>query len=158
MLTPLDIIKELQRSYQIELGGSRRMHQKLTNGELASYNGFDGPRNMVLTNATDHDFYATYSEHLLEALRAGGFTYTVSCCDSSAYMLDTEAVCILECDNVQIVLRKDANFYKKVFDNIDLTFYIKYLWKSSPLGTVVRKDIQPIFEMLFNIARASQVA
>lgn len=160
----------------IYLGGSRRMH------ELSGDSSWDrllaaptpppdqnfGPSKedilelmiIPITEATDYDFYATHTNELYTFLTEKGFEMsTIADADvDSWYDLDKEAVTILAMDNVQIVLRKDAEFYRAVFDQIEPWFYKKYLWKSSGEPTVVRSDIQLIMNMLFDIGRAAQKA
>ena len=100
---------------------------------------------------TDYDFYATYSEDLKLYLLDAGYEYSAA----NEYYLDTECVCILTMDNVQVVLRFCAEFYQTVFENIDLKVYHDLLWKSSPTAPD-RSQIGPIFNMLFKIAHATQ--
>lgn len=111
----LAVIAELKTD--VYLGGSRRMAHKY---------GFDVGKD------TDYDFYATYSEELVDALFEGGFGTTSTTSDHYGYGLDSEAIQIFYRDNVQIVLRKDAIFYERVFESIPLDIYINYLWKSAP--------------------------
>jgi len=57
--------------------------------------------------------------------------------------------------NIQVVLRKNAEFYRNVFDNIDPDFYYHYLWKSSPVYNSETFSIHKIFNQLFLTARAA---
>jgi hypothetical protein len=171
--TALDVIAGSK--HQFYLGGSRRMSY------IAE--GLQCDTHFSLTESTDYDFYATYTPELVSYLEGKQFDETPTSynarqrngntalnesidnalrlyqrfdprkASSSDYDLDDEAIIIMERDNVQVVLRKDALFYNKVFENIDPEFYYYHLWKSSPHP--VRKDkIQPIFNMLFKIAHA----
>lgn len=105
--------------------------------------------NITVTEDTDYDFYATYHKGLETALIDLGFVLS----PANEYYLDSECISIYCKDNIQIVLRYDAELYKTVFDNIDLQVYYTYLWKSSPTQPD-RAMIGPFFNMLFDIARA----
>ena len=107
-------------------------------------------RTVAVNKETDFDYYATYSESLFNQLIEQGWLYTAS--DVSYY--DSEALHILQKDNHQIVLRKDAEFYRRVFENIPIWFYHDFLWKSNgEMPQCDRQRIQPIFEVLFTMAR-----
>lgn len=155
--SPLDILKNAP--FDIYSGGSRRMAQLAgiwVNGEQP-LSADDQQYKITITSSTDYDFYATYHPTVETYLREAGFTdtsHSLDCADGG-YDLDTEAVMILERDNVQIVLRKDAVFYQKVFESIPVHFYYKYLWKSSPV-CVGQQHIQPIFNALFAVAHATE--
>lgn len=139
-------IHDLRRLTAVYLGGSRRMWERCHKTQL-----LENPnllRYIEVTGDTDYDFYATYSEDVLKLLLERGWANTAT---SSEYY-DSEAVEILQKDNFQIVLRNDAEFYKKVFDNIPIWYYHDYLWKRNP--AVDRKMIQPILEMLFALHRS----
>lgn len=179
-LTPLEVIEEAKQFAPIYLGGSRRMHQLSGDEERlrVSSSHTDNQRvyralgvrtsddilvpqdiEIPITDATDYDFYATYSNQLEAFLVNHEFQVTnfvKGLEENKGYVMDNEAVTILERNNVQIVLRKDAEFYRLVFDNIEPWFYKHYLWKSSGTNTVIRSDIQPIFNMLFAIAHAAR--
>lgn len=136
------------------LGGSRRMAERYQEryGNCDPFLQGDCPDfAIVVTDDTDYDFYATHSIDLEQHLLNYGWEYS----EANNYYLDSECVCILCKDNVQIVLRYDAEFYKTVFENIDLGVYYHYLWKSSPTKPN-RFLIGPFFNMLFDIAHASK--
>jgi hypothetical protein len=107
---------------------------------------------------TDYDYYTTYTESVEQYLRDNGFSET-SHSDKCGrgytqdYALDDEAIKILENGNVQVVLRKDAEFYRTVFESISVNFYYDFLWKSSP-ASPIRSNIQPIFNALFKAAHS----
>lgn len=155
---PLGALERLP--YTFYLGGSRFMEAKELQQpqDVLSYMT-DGNVYVNTGAETDYDFYATYSEELLLALIDHGFSHTVSSIGAFLngydHYMDNEAVAIVERDNVQVVLRKDALFYKRVFDSISVEFYAKYLWKSSPYG-VDPTQIQPIFNALFAAAHAME--
>lgn len=139
-------------AFTFYLGGSRRMEQRYN--ALYDFNQCisDPPSFVIQTSVdTDYDFYATYSPELEAFLLNDGFDYSVA----NEYYLDTECVSILVKDNVQVVLRTVAEFYNRVFENIDLEFYHDHLWKSSPVRPD-RSKIGPIFDMLFKIAHATK--
>lgn len=152
--TALDIIEN--SPYEFFLGGSRRMYQLQLQDQAAGllYTK-DRYSNITVHQDTDYDFYATYTDVLLADLLKAGFAYTENC-EAEWYTLDTEVVAIVQLDNVQVVLRRDALFYKSVFENIPRWYFYRYLWKSSPEFQVDRKDIQPTMEALFEIAIALQ--
>lgn len=131
------------------LGGSRRMAQ-IAQSRVSNIN-------IVIQPNTDYDFYATYSESVVAFLRTNGFKPTehyYKCLrGDGSYEFDSEVVSIWEREYVQVVLRKDAEFYYTVFENIPTDFYYYFLWKSSP-ACPDRSRIQPIFEALFAVARA----
>lgn len=134
------------------LGGSRRMEQRyeaLYHSTILCAKPLEFT--IKTTEDTDYDFYATYSPEIESLLLNEGFDYSVA----NEYYLDSECVSILVKDNVQVVLRNNAQFYSQVFENIDLEFYHDHLWKSSP-SRPDRSKIGPIFNMLFNIAHATK--
>ena len=108
------------------------------------------PDIIVVKDSTDYDFYVTHSEKLETYLLDIGFDYTYG--HGTEYM-DNEAISILERDNIQIVMRKDAEFYKKIFDNINPDFYAVFLWKSSPHFNGNREFIGTWFDQTFMICR-----
>lgn len=99
---------------------------------------------------TDYDFYATYNDDICEYLEDIGFMYIHNNDDN---YLDDEAVCLMRWtkSNIDIVLRKDAKFYREVFESISPEMYQKYLWKQNP--DVDRSKIKSIFNAMFTIAR-----
>jgi len=147
----VDLLTLLDKApYKFYLGGSRRMAQRAVEQNAATI--------IEIDETTDYDFYADYSEQVLTWLVENGFTHTASSVgvqNGRDDYLDNEALAIVERDNVQIVLRKSADFYGKVFESIDPVFYRAYLWKSSPL-IANREAIQPIFNALFAAAHAME--
>ncbi len=121
-------------------------------GDCEPYLHGDCPNfRIVVGEDTDYDFYATYTPEVESYLLNSGFEYS----PANEYYLDSECTCILGKENVQVVLRTDAEFYKTVFENIDLEVYYYYLWKSSP-EKPNRALIGPFFNMLFDIAHATK--
>lgn len=140
--------------HQFFLGGSRRMADKFQEkyGDCCPYLADDCPNfRIIVGEDTDYDFYATYTPEVESYLLNSGFEYS----PANEYYLDSECTCILGKENVQVVLRTDAEFYKTVFENIDLEVYYHYLWKSSP-EKPNRALIGPFFNMLFDIAHATK--
>lgn len=130
------------------LGGSRRMNQLYGDGKVPiTQTDDDDPFTLV----TDFDWYATYSEEYQQLLISEGWAVSSTNCE----YFDSEAVAILHktVDSVshQIVLRKDAEFYRKVFDNIPVDFYVNYLWKRNI--EVDRSKIRDHFEFLYKYVR-----
>ena len=129
------------------------IEQEKTGSMVTSYNY------KIVTNPdTDYDFYATHTPGIISFLLSSGFVET-DCSKkantlSNIYLLDDEAFTIVQKDNVQVVLRNNAAFYRAVFENISPEFYYTYLWKSSPAAPD-RSQIQSIFNMLFAIGRAA---
>lgn len=145
-----DALEVITKSkYSFLLGGSRRMSQ------IAKAIG--GQPEINITEATDWDFYATFTYDLHQYLLDNGFNNTdfTSKMDETGYEIDSEACFIVERAGVQVVLRKNAGFYLLVFENIPVQFYHDYLWKSSPTKPD-RTMIQPIFNALFAVAHAAE--
>lgn len=107
-----------------------------------------------ISSETDYDFYATYSTEIESFLLKNEF-YESS---HGGYELDTEAVIIYKKDNVDVILRKNAEMYHRVFSSIDPDIYYHLLWKSSPDRLIDKKYIQLIFNTLFKIARTEKEA
>ena len=142
-------IKNQLIDHQIYLGGSRRMAER-GDKELAA-------QSPIINDDTDWDFYATHTPELEAKLLALGWDHTNT---SAAHhfgkidYLDDEAVMILEKDNHQIVLRRDAQLYNRVFESIPVEYYYNSLWKGNP--AVDRTMVQPIFNLMFAVARGMQ--
>lgn len=144
MSEAMKIIDELRKKSNATfyLGGSRRM------AELH-------PTKVKITPQSDHDFYVTHSE-ALEKLILTNDDFCVSGDPSTcSYPFDTEVVKIIQHMDMdlQIVMRKDAEFYRTVFESIPPEYYTKYLWKSSP-DCPDRSIIMPTFDAFFAVAHA----
>lgn len=127
------------------LGGSRRAAQLAE--KSSSY------IKITIGPSTDYDFYATYSESIKYRLYDCGFCETdyshKNAIRPNDYPLDSEAVKILECNDVQVVLRKDADFYCRVFEKIPTEYFYNHLWKSSPANpqrTLIKSEFNALFE------------
>jgi hypothetical protein len=148
----LSILEQLP--YTFYLGGSRRMAERWQewHNKCDPMVQGDCPQFAIwVTEETDYDFYATFSPQLSAHLIDNGFELS----EANQYYLDSECEVIYKKDNVQVVLRTDAEFYRTVFENIDLEVYYNYLWKSSPTKPN-RQLIGPFFNMLFDIAHAAK--
>ena len=122
------------------LGGSRRR------AELSKDSDFI----VSVTEKTDWDFYATWSEEREKILLREGFTLN----SKAMEYRDSETVSIFEKGKIDFILLVNAVFYRRVFDNIYPEFYYKYIWKSSPFQPQ-RNDIVLCMEQLFSIRRLS---
>jgi hypothetical protein len=135
------VVFQLVKSpFHFYLGGSRRMAQK-------------APGVISVTPATDYDFYC--DDYEIEGSKIIYFLKQLGFVESKTQpeYFDDECVIIFKhADNVQVVLRKDAKFYSKVFESIDPQFYYHFLWKSSPVKPNPAM-IMPIFNQLFRTAR-----
>lgn len=134
-------IEGLRELTCVYLGGSRRMAQR-------ALNECEPAVNIVVDEHTDHDYYTTYSDKTITYLIMHGWKSI----RTKPKYFDSEAVSILEKDNYQIVLRRDAEFYHNVFEHIPVWFYHDYLWKRNP--DVISERIQPILEAFFGIRRS----
>lgn len=122
----------LNSKFEFILGGSRAMYKR---GAAVS-----------ILEDTDYDFYATYTVEIEEFLVLNNFRR----CAARIEYLDTEVVAIYKSKHIDVVLRKDAKFYKSVFDNIKTDLYVKHLWKRNP--ECDRSKITLLFNEMFKIA------
>lgn len=129
------------------LGGSRLKHIQARNeaptDDLCMIN--IGPD-------TDYDLYATYTPALSSDLQRLGFQPFPS--NRDPQYRDSEAVEIWYWGNVQIVLRIDAEFYREIFEDIDVKFFHDYIWKSSPTPKL---DTQ-VLDIMRALLRAGRAA
>lgn len=140
-----NLIEGFRRAgFTFYLGGSRRM------AELH-------PSLVQIKESTDHDFYATHSDALEKLILSNPDFEVTDDPANGGYPCDTEVVKIIHhLDlNLQIVLRKDAEFYRMVFESIPGKYYVEHLWKSSP-HYPDRNAIMPTFDALFAVAHAAQ--
>lgn len=136
------IEKLRQQGFTLYLGGSRRMAERF-------------PTHVLVKGTTDYDYYATYTEALEKAILSNPDFEVTDDPSRGGYPCDTEVVKIVHhLDlSLQIVLRKDAEFYRAVFESITAKFYTEHLWKSSPHYPNT-DAIMPIFDALFAAAHA----
>ena len=125
--------EDLAKIPGIYLGGSRFMAKKY-------------PKIISVTAHTDHDFYIQDSPAIRQLLKElGGQEHTYATppyCDD-----DCNAIYLFPIDGCQVVLRKNAYAYNKMFDTIDGEFYRDYLWKSGP-NKPQREQIKAIINQL----------
>lgn len=122
----------LSSKFNFYLGGSRAMLKR-------------GAKIQIDDN-TDYNFYATYTPDIENFLLSLNFSL-------DALLLlkyDNECLKVFVKDSINIALRNDAEFYKKVFDNISLDLYTKHLWKTNPQCDHVK--IKLLFNEMFKIA------
>lgn len=154
-LTTKDIVKALNLdsppSLYFYLGGSRLMAKRATLDDFSEVQ-------IDIKPSTDFDYYATNSPQVVDYLISLGFKEKTI--KRKEYM-DDEAIAIYEINTnpkVQVVLRKDATFYQKVFQSISLKFYYDHLWKSAPhFASRLEREhskIKDIMNQLFAIGRA----
>lgn len=125
-----------------------------------------------ITDETDWDFSAPYSEKNHEALIQAGFTHYPPECLSYKDDLTTgvyikeyspkfdmnNLVAYSHAPVANVVLRNDYYVFCQTWDSVDPCFYYKYLWKRSPnydgeeLGDVKNK-IRDIMNQLFRTAK-----
>lgn len=134
------------------LGGSRMMAKRAALDDFCEVQ-------INIKSSTDFDYYVTDGPKVDNFLISLGFKLKTYSGDKS-YM-DDEAIAVYEIDTtpkVQVVLRKDADFYKNIFDSISLKFYYDHLWKSAPhhnaKSELEQKKIKDTMNQLFALARA----
>lgn len=151
--TTKDIVKALNEShFAFYLGGSRSMAKRAIQDDFCEVE-------INISPSTDFDFYVTDCPQVDSFLLSLGFKVKTYPGDKS--YTDDEAISIYEIETtpkVQVVSRKDAEFYKKVFDNISLKFYYNHLWKSAPHFKIKHEieylKIKDTMNQLFAMARA----
>lgn len=152
-LTTKDIVKALNDSVGLYfyLGGSRAMAKRAALDDFSEVQ-------IDIKPSTDFDYYATNSPQVVDYLISLGFKEKTI--KRKEYM-DDEAIAIYEINTnpkVQVVLRKDATFYQKVFQSISLKFYYDHLWKSAPhFASRLEREhskIKDIMNQLFAVGRA----
>jgi len=151
-LPALKVIENAAACFTLYLGGSRKM---AAIAATANMWGLATPK-ITINEETDYDYYATANPALKELLLLNGFEEQLK--DSELYPLDTEALYVLYLHNVQVIFRKDAEFYKTVFENIPVEVFVKYLWKSSNERTVKRENIKLLCNSYFAVAHAAMDA
>lgn len=135
------IMSMLESKFEFFLGGSRSMVKR-------------GAK-VTITKNTDYDFYANDSQEIRKFLSDLEFVANPGMND----YFDDDAVYIVkyiaEQTKIDVVLRKDAKFYREVFESISPEMYAKHLWKSNP--ECKRENIQPLFNEMFRIAREKKL-
>lgn len=125
-------------SFDFYLGGSRFMHEKY-------------PHQFPIGIDTDWDFYCDDSPQLRNFLHDAGFIMS-----SDSVYFDDECLAIFKHrENIQVVIRRDAKFYRNVMVSINPDYYYNDLWKSSPtMSPATRLLIGARFNQLFAIAHS----
>ena len=143
---PATDIYNLRGAFTIYLGGSRYMAERCL---IESLSG-GSPPIIDISKTTDFDYYSTYSIELeKELIKCEWFNKYPN---SGHDYFDTETIQIFEKEDYQIVLRKDADYYRDVFESIPTWYYHEYLWKSSPKKPS-RDLIQQNINFLFTLKR-----
>lgn len=143
-MTKVELIQLLSDSRTYFLCGSRFFAQKF-------------PNDIFVTEFTDWDFFAQYSDDGVKFLQENNFIMILDKSGEVGHYVGDDLLHSIwknEMYNIQVILRTDAKTYKEVIDRISMEFYRDYLWKSSPTryGSPVNKaDIQAIFNQLFKI-------
>ena len=127
--------KDILESGLFQLAGSRYMANKY-------------PEIIQVTESTDWDFYCDVSNVVLLNWLASNGVYQVR--ERNVYPFDALADSIFIGSDFQVIVRTDAEKYKKVIDLIDPEFYRDYLWKSGKNKTS-RDQIQAIFNQMFRM-------
>ena len=162
---PEEILNDVYTLNSAVLFGSRSMASR------SGQKGFD-PEFMIgsqISEATDWDFSAPYSEANHDALEAAGFTYYpteqlayADCLTVGVYIkryIPSWAIHRVEdIRTANVVLRTDHRLFVQVWNSIDPQFYYKYIWKRGPtyrnITTGEAKDtICGIMNQLFTTAR-----
>jgi len=132
--------------------GSRAMRQRFEENlafDLLSFDGTAEDANLdarwkytyayellhLVTDLTDWDFSVQYSDYTDNKLQEAGFMRY-----NFAPYGDILSECVyLWQDNteegfvsVEVVAKRNLNHYKQIWDRLDVEYYAKHLWKSSP--------------------------
>jgi hypothetical protein len=167
-MIPESIKHDLQELEHPILFGSRSMAAR------SAVEGFD-PAIMIgsqITERTDWDFSAQYSEMNQDALARAGFSYWPS--GASPYAdnltirvfskeysskLDWSLSSIFSAPpKVHVVLHSDEELFRRVWAGISPKFYYKYLWKRSPQYDHIdskgerKRLIREIMNQLYEVA------
>ena len=165
---PAQMYKDLEPLQTYMLFGSRSMAAR------PAVEDFD-PSVMIgaqITDATDYDFSAPYSEENHDTLISSGFAYWPP--EQLGYKDDlTVGVYIKEYPHkfdiknlkifsdtpkVNVALRNDYYLFRQTWNSIDPQFYYNYLWKRSPNYdleemSLTKTKIRDIMNQLFRTAK-----
>jgi hypothetical protein len=165
---PKEMKSDISKLGYAMLFGSRSMASR------PAVEGFD-PAVMIgsqITDETDWDFSAPYSEKNQDALAAAGFAYwppgALSYKDDLTMGVYIKTY-IQEFDTknpgfytaapvVNVVLRNDFYVFRQVWESMDPQFYHDYIWKRSPNYvyqemSLTKGKIRDIMNQLFRTAR-----
>ena len=167
-IVPTQMYKDLENLKTYMLFGSKSMAAR------PAVEGFD-PAIMIgaqITDGTDYDFSAPYSEENHSILLDAGFTYWPP--DRLGYKDDlTVGVYIKKYPHkfdiknpkifsgvptANVILRSDYPLFRQVWNSIDPEFYYKYIWKRSPTYdfeemSLTKTKICDIMNQLFRTAK-----
>lgn len=128
--TKQQIIDELL-SFGFRLGGSRRMAEKY-------------PEKIAVKETTDWDIYCPNGDRYIEKLKQLGFgevpVYTRTYFDDLLVGIWKNS----NIENVEVLVRRDAEKYTLAFEQISADMYYNFLWKSSPARD--QNEIDPVFK------------
>jgi hypothetical protein len=165
---PADMLADLNKLHIYMSFGSRSMAAR------PAREGFD-PAVMIgsqISDSTDWDFSAPYTQKNHEALISSGYAYCPA--EQLGYRDElTEGVYIktyphkFDMSNpviysgvptANVVLRNDYSLFCQVWNSIDPEFYYKHVWKRSPRYdfqemSLTKETIRDIMNQLFRTAR-----
>lgn len=89
------------------------------------------PDSIHVTDATDYDFYCSNCPEHIEILDECGFN-KVHAPDRSYW--DSQLLEMYKHSDfaLEVLIRKDVNFYRRAFESISADDFIRYVWKSAP--------------------------
>lgn len=162
-----EILEQLHAmNHAFHLGGSRQKQIQQWKGMTLS-EMFRNPKGIVVDDNADIDLYCGGHnvDLLFDSLKSIGFRQVIDIDEDHGY-LDSEALAIFTIDihsgssiaeaiaavPIEIVVRRDVEFYKAVWESITPEFFYDYLWKSSPAGVAADRR-RPIIDQLLATAR-----
>jgi hypothetical protein len=165
---PADMLADLNKLYTYMPFGSRSMASR------PAHDGFD-PAFMIgsqITDETDWDFSAPYSEKNHEVLIGAGYVYfppehlsykddltTGVYFKSYPHKFDMKNFEIFSgIPTANVVLRNDFYLFRQVWNSMDPKFYYDHIWKRSPTYdhlnlSFTKTTIRDIMNQLFRTAR-----
>jgi hypothetical protein len=165
---PAHMLHDLDFTKTYMLFGSRSMAAR------PAFEGFD-PSFVIgaqITDETDYDFSAPYSEQNHNILINSGFAYWPP--EQLGYKDDLTTGVYVKCyphkfdmknpeifsgiPTVNVVLRTDYHLFRQTWNSIDPEFYYKYIWKRSPTYdfeemSLTKTKIRDIMNQLFRTAK-----
>lgn len=152
-MTPKELAIRLatETKYKFRLSGSRFFAARNTSIEV--------------TDETDWDFYVQYEDGVEEFLAQLGFVClnkrTHQDAVDARYPMDDLALSYWcrEDEKVEVIIRSDAELYRKVLNSMTDEFFTRFIWKSSPFFEFKSKSrytestiIRSIMNQLFRTA------
>lgn len=160
------LMKLHDMTHVFHLGGSRQKQIQQTRN-MSFSEMLRNPKAIIVDDNADIDLYCGgYDvEILFNELKSIGFRQVIDIDEDHGY-LDSEALAIFTIDihsgssiaeaiaavPIEIVVRRDVEFYKAVWESITPEFFYDYLWKSSPAGVAADRR-RPIIDQLLATAR-----